>query len=411
MNKNDQIKIAMLSAHSCPVGHLGTRDTGGMSVYIRELARELGEKGHLVDVYTRVHDLRDNQIYELGDNARLIHLTAGEDEQINKLAVYSHLPEFACNLENFRKQNDLQYDLVYSNYWLSGWVGKYLQIWWDVPHVITFHTLGAVKNAIGIGEDEPVLRIETEKELIKDCNRVIATTEREKEAIAMHYEALREKIDIVPCGVNLELFYPMDRDEIRKQLGITGEKIVLFVGRIEPLKGVEQLLKAVSNLKDIPGLKLMIIGGDESNQNEIDHLKKLTIELDIQDLVQFPGVIKHDRLPYYYNAADICVIPSYYESFGLVALESLACGTPVISTDVGDIKNIITRDEAGYVLPDNNPHSLTEKINLVLSRPALNKESSLSIRKTVEKYDWSNIAEAISGELRLVLDSYPVSVS
>jgi len=137
------------------MGNLGARDTGGMSVYIREVARELGKQGLLVDVYTRVHDPKDGQIVKLGQNARLIHLRAGEDEDIHKLAVYLHLPEFACNLENFRKNNGLQYDLIFSHYWLSGCVGEYLKCWWNVPHVTMFHTLGAVKNAIGIGEDEP----------------------------------------------------------------------------------------------------------------------------------------------------------------------------------------------------------------------------------------------------------------
>ena len=130
-----QLRIAMLSAHSCPLGQPGAKDTGGMSVYIRELAGELGKQGHSVDVFTRVHDVKDNQIYSLGQNARLIHLKAGEGEEIHKLAVYSHLPDFACNLENFRKQNNIQYDLVFSHYWLSAWVGQYLERWWHIPHI------------------------------------------------------------------------------------------------------------------------------------------------------------------------------------------------------------------------------------------------------------------------------------
>jgi len=401
----------MLSAHSCPVGHLGTKDTGGMSVYIRELASELGKQGHSVDVYTRVHDPKDHQIYELGQNARLIHLRAGEDEQINKLAVYSYLPDFACNLENFRKHNNLHYDLVYSNYWLSGWVGKYLQRWWDIPHIITFHTLGAVKNTFGIGEDEPALRIETERDLVRSCHHIIATTEKEKEALTLHYDALTERIGVVPCGVNLELFQPMDREMARQQLGLTDDKVILFVGRIEPLKGIEQLLKAVSYLTDIQGLRLIIVGGDEYSQYEMERLQKLSHDLNIHKSVIFPGVVKHERLPYYYSAADVCVIASYYESFGLVALESLACGTPVVATDVGNLKNIIRQEEAGYIVPDNNPASLAEKIALVLSRPGPDTSSTESIRASVGEFSWSNIAEAIARECQLVLANYMVPVS
>jgi D-inositol-3-phosphate glycosyltransferase len=164
-----QLRIAMLSAHSCPVGKLGTKDTGGMSVYIREIACELGKQGHLVDVYTRVHDSQDRQIYELGRNARLIHLRAGVDEEIHKLALYAHLPAFDNNLESFRRRNNIQYDLIFSHYWLSALAGTHLQQRWRVPHIAMFHTLGAVKNAVrettrpALGEKEPRLRIETEE--------------------------------------------------------------------------------------------------------------------------------------------------------------------------------------------------------------------------------------------------------
>ena len=397
-----QLRIAMLSVHSCPVGNLGAKDTGGMSVYIRELARELGRQGHNVDVYTRVHDPADPQIVSLGQQARLIHLRAGEEEEIHKLAVYSHLPDFACNLENFRKNNDLQYDLVFSHYWLSGWVGKYLQRWWQVPHIIMFHTLGAVKNAIGIGEDAPELRLVTEMDSAQNCHHIIATTEREKEELMVRYGASPGKISVIPCGVNLELFQPVDKEMARQQLGLTDDKIILFVGRIEPLKGVAQLLKAMPYLQNIQGVRLVIIGGDEYSQHEIEKLQKLSDDLHIQDSVTFLGLIKHEQLPYFYNAADVCVVPSYYESFGLVALESLACGTPVVATDVGDLKSIIRQGETGYVITDNTPQGLANRINLLLSKPMAAK-SVLSIQASVSGFSWPNIAEAVVRELRPVL--------
>jgi len=336
-----RLRIAMLSAHSCPIGTLGAKDTGGMSVYIRELARELGKQGHLVDVYTRVHDPRDGQIYELGQNARLIHLRAGEDKEINKLAVYSHLPVFACNLENFRKRDGLQYDLVFSHYWISGLVGEYLQQQWNVPHITMFHTLGTVKNTIGVSKDEPELRIETERNLAQKCQHIIAPTEKEKEKLIRHYGASPEKISVVPCGVSLEQFKPLDKAWAKQYLGFGNDKIILFVGRIDPLKGIDKLIKALPYLQNIQGLRLVVIGGGEHSQREIEQLQKLACNLKIQDSVTFLGLIKHEQLPYFYSAADACVIPSYYESFGLVALESLACGTPVVATDVGNLKNCL----------------------------------------------------------------------
>jgi len=405
LREDGQMRIAMLSAHSCPLGRLGTKDTGGMSVYVLELARELGKCGHLVDVYTRVHDPKDKQVYSLGHNARLIHLKAGEDGEIGKLAVYSHLPDFAKHLEDFRKRNHLRYDLIYSHYWMSAWVGKHLQVRWGVPHMAMFHTLGAVKNAIGVGVEEPELRIETEKCLVRNCHRIIAATEREKADLIRHYGASPETISVIPCGVNLELFQPMDKMTVKQELGFNGAKNILFVGRIEPLKGIDKLLMAMTYLKG--KAKLLVIGGDENSHHEIERLQQLSRELEIEGLVAFLGRVKHEEMPRFYNAADVCVIPSYYESFGLVALESLACGTPVVATDVGGARSIIRQDETGYVVEDNIPHHLAEKIALLLSRQNNGDGAASLIRASVAGFGWSNIARAVLRECQTLLVKYP----
>ncbi len=407
----------MLSAHSCPVGKLGTKDTGGMSVYIRETASELGKQGHVVDVYTRVHDPQDRQIYELGQNARLIHLRAGVDEEIHKLALYAHLPAFVNNLESFRRRTNAQYDLIFSHYWLSALAGTHLQRRWRVPHVAMFHTLGAVKNSIreanhaALGEKEPRLRIETESDLVRHCTRIIASTGNEKRALVRHYGAPPQKIRVVPCGVNLERFRVMDRAQARHRLGLNSDRIILFVGRIDPLKGADNLIKALPHLSHIPKLRLMIVGGGEHSQREIEHLRKLALNLDVRNSVDFLGLIKHGDLPYFYNAADACVVPSYYESFGLVALESLACGTPVVATDVGNHKNLIREGDTGYVTKNNDPRLLANKIALLLSRPDSNTKSAQSIRGTVRNLSWSNIAEAIAKDCQSVLAKHAAPAS
>ncbi len=411
-----QLRIAMISAHSCPVGKLGTKDTGGMSVYIREIACELGKLGHSTDVYTRVHDPQDHQIYELNQNARLIHLRAGEDEEIHKLAVYSHLPAFVNNLESFRKSNNLWYDFIFSHYWLSALAGMYLQQRWHVPHIAMFHTLGVVKNVIrettrpALGEEESELRIDTERNLARNCHRIIASTDKEKRALISHYGASSQKIGVVPCGVNLEHFKIIGKAQARHYLGLDSDKIILFVGRIDPLKGVDNLIKVLPYLRHIPKLKLMIIGGGEHSQREIEQLQRLAHNLEVQNSVAFLGLIKHEQLPYFYNAADVCVVPSHYESFGLVALESLACGTPVVATDVGNHKHLIRQGDTGYVIEDNDPCHLADKIALLLSRSEADTGSAQSIRATVSKFSWSNIAEAIIKDFRLVLTDYLVSV-
>jgi D-inositol-3-phosphate glycosyltransferase len=400
----DKLKIAMLSAHSCPVGDLGARDTGGMSVYIRELARELGKQGHQVDIFTRVHDPSDPRIETLVEGVRLIHLKAGKEAKIQKLDVYFTLPEFTFNLESFWQDNGLRYDIVFSHYWLSALVGKYLRRKWQIPYLAMYHTLGAVKNTLGIGEEEPALRIVSERETVQDCQRIIVATEKEKRDLLGYYGAVPEKVSVVPCGVNTELFQPIAKAVARKTLGLDNKKVLLFVGRIDPLKGIEQLIKALSLLKNTGNLKLIVVGGDENSRTELEELKKLSLALGVRSLVSFPGLVRQEQLPCYYSAADVCVVPSYYESFGLVALEALACGTPVVAADVGDLSNIIRPGETGYVTEDNSPEKLAASIHSLLSGAPQDMESALSIRGSVSRFDWSQIAAKIAGEMRTVLE-------
>jgi D-inositol-3-phosphate glycosyltransferase len=399
------MKIAMLSVHSCPLGKLGGKNTGGMNVYIRELARELGRRGHLVDVYTRAHGSVHDRISEFGENARIIHLKAGEDEEIHKLAIYPHLADFTSDLENFRKYNGLHYDLIHSHYWLSGWAGKWIQRWWDIPHITMFHTVGAVKNAINRGPREPELRLDTEKELVRNCHRIIAPTKEEKQALTDFYYASPGTISVIPCGVNLDLFKPIDKAVALRHLGFDGEDIILFVGRLDPLKGVDNLLRAMTYL-DRQRVKLVVIGGDEGSQPELETLKNLSRSLQIRDSIAFHGLVNQEMLPYFYSAADLCVVPSYYESFGLVALESLACGTPVVATRVGCIESVIRHGETGYVVMDNAPQRLADNISLLLSTSNRKPTFSQSIRASVTGFAWSNIADAIVTEYGAVLSNY-----
>jgi D-inositol-3-phosphate glycosyltransferase len=398
------MKIAMIAAHSCPVGELGAKDTGGMSVYIRELSRELGNLGHTVDIYTRVHDPADPVMENLSRGVRLIHLKAGQKARIDKLEVFGYLPEFTRNLEKFRMNNKLDYDLIFSHYWLSGLVACQLQAQWRIPHVIMFHTLGAVKNAIGIGENDPALRIAAEKELIETCQRVIAPTEKGKGEIEQYYGPVRENISVVPCGVNMELFQPLPQNLARQKLGLTDEKIILFVGRLDPLKGADRLVEAVPYLNNIDRLRLVLIGGDKSSRSEIEKLRQRCIELGITDKVTFRGTVRQSDLSAYYSAADVCVVPSYYESFGLVPLEALACGTPVVAADIGDVKNIIRQGKTGYIVSDNKPQNLAVGIADMLALPPRDIEAALSIRASVARFSWENVAFSIIREFQLLLE-------
>ncbi len=402
--EDSKLKIAMLSAHSCPVGDLGTKDTGGMSVYIRELSRELGKQGHAVDIFTRVHDLNDPRMEELSEGVRLVHLRAGREARIEKKDVYFSLPEFSFNLENLWSDFGLSYDIVFSHYWMSALVGKYLRQKRGIPYVTMYHTLGAVKNSIGIGEREPEQRIASERDTIRDCQRIIVATEKEKQDLVRYYDAIPGKIGVVPCGVNMELFRPADKAAARKALGLTDEKVLLFVGRIDPLKGIEQLVKAVPLVKDNGNLRLVVVGGGDNSRSELEGLRRLAHELNIQDAVVFRGLEKQAQLPSFYSAADVCVVPSYYESFGLVALEALACGTPVVASDVGDLKNIIRQGETGYVMPDNSPEKLAKGINAILAGPRADEETRLTIRASISRFEWSEIAEKVVAEMQAALE-------
>ena len=211
---------------------------------------------------------------------------------------------------------------------------------------------------------------------------------------------------MIPCGVNLDLFQPRDKQIAKQQIGFSEDKLILFVGRIEPLKGIDQLLRAMSYLENGHRLRLVIIGGGEHGQNEIKKLKKLSRDLHIEDSVTFSGLIKHEKLRHFYNAADVCVIPSYYESFGLVALESMACGTPVVSTNVGDLQSIIQPGETGYVVMDNTPSVLASKIDLLLLKPSSDAKYMSSIRTSITRFSWSNIARDITRAFQEVIAGY-----
>jgi len=400
---DDHYKIAILSVHSSPLGQPGVGDTGGMSIYIRELARALATQGHSVDIYTRVQDRVTPEIIELAPNARQIHIQAGEPADIDKLLIYNHAPDFACRVENFRKQHDLHYDVVYSNYWISGIAGEYLQVWWGIPHVVMFHTLGFVKNSIGIGEDEPDLRLEEEKQIAGYCDHIIAATAKEKAALKLYYAVPDGKISVIPCGVNLDLFQPGDKRAARQKLGLGDGKLMLFVGRVERLKGIDKLIQSIPYIQNTRP-RLLIVGEDGNRPGEIRKLKTLADNLGLADRVNFTGLVEYEKLPDYYNAADVFVFPSYYESFGLAPLESLACGTPVVVTSVGDLINIVREGETGYVLSDNEPQRLAEKIELVLKERTADEERQRAVRSSILRFGWQNIASSVVEEFKKLVE-------
>jgi D-inositol-3-phosphate glycosyltransferase len=373
-----------------------------MSVYVREVARELGNRGHLVDIYTRLNGSGQKQITELYDNVRLIYLRAGTNGHMSKLALYANLDEFFIELQGFRTREALDYDLIHSHYWLSGRVGSWVQADWGVPHVFMFHTIGAVKNTTLGSEKEPELRTANEKHLARNCDRILVATDKEKDHLMQHYGASSEIIGVVPCGVNLDLFRPLNKAVARQQLGFAQDEfIVLFVGRFAPVKGIKRLMAAMVQLQHYQRLRLLIVGGGGHHTLEAKSLLRLSRELSIHDLVTFVGRVEQDRLPPYYSAADVLVVPSHYESFGLVALESLASGTPVVATKVGAMETILREGETGHLVSNGSASLLSKGIEKFISSP--NGLSADEVRASVLRFSWANVASAMIDEYAAVI--------
>ena len=403
--KDAALKIAMFSIHSCPIGELGTKDTGGMNVYIRELSRELGNRGHRIDINTRRHDPQDPQVIEINENVRVIHLKAGKNGYMHKLDIYPYLSEITSALEDFRTREGIHYDLIHSHYWLSGQIGLRAQNYWDIPHLMMFHTLGAAKNTTGVGKEEPRLRIAAEAQLVENCDRIITATEKEAAELKRFYNAPADRMRTIPCGVDLNLFRPSDQATARRRLGFDPvEKLVLYVGRLEPEKGIERLLAAISHLKHDRRIKLAVIGGDGQNEPEFQRLLRYSEDLDIRDKVIFAGRVDQQDLPAYYNAANLMVVPSHHESFGMVALESLACGTPVVASDVGAMRNIIIENKTGSVISQADPPRLANRIESCLNGMRFRFSPPETIRESVIQFGWPNIADALIGEYAAVFN-------
>lgn len=403
-------RIAILSYHTSPSAPLGGRETGGLNVYVRELARELAERGHKVDVFTRRVDADAPETVPLADGpARLIHIDAGPAEYVAKDALPAHLEDFEEGVVGFARREQVEYDVLHSHYWMSGVAGEKLKARWGVPHVAMFHTLAEAKSSSRAGEREPAQRVEAERLIARQADRIVVAGQDERQILVRSYGASAERIAVVPCGVNLDLFQPIEKQEARRRLGLEDDdRILLFVGRIEPLKGVDILLGAAAQVEAESDCFVLVIGGDSSTPDgEMAHLRDLASELGIAERVKFLGAVEHERLPMFYSAADVCVVPSFYESFGLVALESMACGTPVVASRVGGLAGFVRDGETGYLIPWRCPEPFAERIELLLENEDLRRAFGQSSREAVERYRWGNVAEAVIALYGELIDGTP----
>ena len=394
----------MISAHGSPLAPLGNRETGGMNVYVRELSRELGQRGVAVDVYTRRIDPSLPEVELFGENVRVVNLKAGPVAFMDKNLVLDNLPEFICNVLRFSQRQDLQYDYIHSHYWLSGWAGLLLSRRWCVPHAVTFHTLGRLKNRAKAGPAETDRRAEVEARVATSADAIVVSSEHERQALVELYGAHWDHIHVVPSGVDLGRFQPLDRASSRARLGLDGKEILVAVGRMDPVKGLDMLIQATALLKDHDQLRVLIIGGGDGDP-ELARLKALARAEGVADRVDFLGARPQVELPTYYSAADICVVPSHYESFGLVAAEALACGTPVIASKVGGLQTIVQDGENGLLVPWRSPQAFAESIDWLLADRAMRDRFAAAARPSVERFSWDILAEHVYQVYRAMAES------
>lgn len=416
MSVERPLRVAMISYHTCPVAALGGKNTGGMNVYVRELTKKLGARGVHVDVFTRSEDEHvPHVVHDLGYGNRVVHIPCGPERPISKPEMAAYIPTFAEKIIEFASRKGLKYDVIHSHYWMSGIAARELKAAWDVPVIHMFHTLGLMKNRIaGKGEFEGDYRIRGELETLRVADKIVVATPAEMAQLQWLYEVATDHVTIIPPGVDISHFYPIARDEARAFIEVPEEdKLLLFVGRIEPLKGVDILLDAMAILRGRDVLRqdesyLVVVGGDasvprEQMTHEMAKLHHMREELGIADFVTFLGKRAQDTLPYYYSAADAVVVPSHYESFGMVALEAMACGTAVVASQVGGLAYLIQDGKTGFHVKGQGPELLADKLERILVDDELRDTLGKNAAIYAQDYAWENIAEKIEAVYRAVI--------
>lgn len=402
-------RVAMISYHTCPLAMLGGKKTGGMNVYVRDLSRALATLGIAVDVFTRSQDdCAPRVVHDLGPGARVMHIPAGPERPIPVNDTERFVDEFVTNILDFAAREGLHYDVIHSHYWLSGMAAERLAATWgDTPIVHMFHTLGHMKNQIArdASERAPQSRLEGEAHVVQIADRLIAATPAEVAQLTTLYAAPKARIAIVPPGVDLAHFRPIPQLQAKQMIGIPPQrKNILFAGRIEPLKGIDTLLEAIALLKarritDLADTCVTIIGGNpwaDTLDEEMERLQRMSLELGLDDLVAFAGARDQHVLPYYYAAAEMVVMPSHYESFGMVALEAMAMGTPVIASEVGGLAYVVRDSYNGFLVPRRDAQALAARIADLLNDHLLRTHLSRNAMHFAHDYDWSTIAERIA---------------
>ena len=379
------MKVALISVHGDPALQAGGKDVGGMNIYIREVAHRLRSEGIEIDIFTREHN-RQEELEEEFEALNIIYINAG-DLDIDKTGMFSDLDKFVEGVLNYSSRQNQSYELIYAHYWLSGVVAIELKNAWNVPVITSFHTIQGIKKENFPFNKDNQEREKQERIISLQSDSIIVWSSHEKKFIEQNFGVKPSKISVIPPGVDLDLFHPINIQEARRKIQMQERiRTILYVGRIERLKGLDMLLKALSQIHHEDTF-LYIIGG-MYNVEEVNRLKKICIDLNLNEKVHFIGSISRKQLKYYYNSADLHVLPSYYESFGLSVLESAACGKPSIASKVGGLPSIIRDNETGFLLEQRSLDSLIKKIEILLNDKELSETMGRAARKQAENLDW-----------------------
>jgi len=374
--------------HTSPLAQPGAGDGGGMNVYVRALASALARAGVECDVYTRSEAPGDARVVEVEPGFRVVHVKAGPQVPMPRYELPGLVDEF-IEAAALLLDAGPPVDVLHANYWLSGAVAHRLKHLRDLPMVATFHTLARVKADAGI-DDDPDERARVEHAVIACSDLMLASTPAERDQLAMHYGAVPERIEVVPPGVDHSVFFPADGRVAKERLGLDGRRVLLFAGRIQPLKGVGLAVQCLEELHD-PDAMLLVVGGPSGpdGNEELRRVCALAHDLGVAGNVQFVPPQPHTMLADYYRAADVCIVPSRAESFGLVALEAAACGTPVVAASVGGLRSLVEDGATGFLVDDRDPAAYAAPVAMLLDDPALAAEMGARASAQSRKYSWS----------------------
>ncbi len=385
--------------HTSPTASLGQNANGGLTVYVHEVATAFSDRGIATDIFTRRQSPDEPEVEPLAALSRVVYLPAGHE--LDKYSLYNEVPGFATRILDFAAREGHSYDLLFSHYWLSGEVACILRPQLAAGWAHIAHTLGLVKNrTLADGaRPEPGLRIHVEGEIAQQADLLIASTADESADLVNLYGADPERVVVVPPGVDLAMFQPIDRVEARRTIGYGPGRLLLFVGRLERLKGVEVAIRALALIRDRAhdDVRLIVLGEDskDGDESEKERLKGIAREVGVRDRVDFLGSVAHHELPYFYSAADVCVMPSYSESFGLVGLEAQACGRPVVGSGVSGLRSVIRDEVTGYLIEGHDPAAYAERVGHLLDDPELAVQMGRRGRLLAQRFSWTRTADRL----------------